>query len=221
MFKSLPLSGAALYSAAIAIPCLIAAIIIHARLNKFCRAHENETNCTVLRKTTVVKALVLLLFATAGLFIGNIISIIITFNTAISHGMEKNENTGQYDMSYEEIQACNKHSVAETKTNIDELKGKAVIFVRYNCPDCIALHDQLADIKDMTFLSSRGELGKAARKIYDINLTEVPQGAYIDINGNATTISIVHHDDDMITLDLHQIAILREMAESRVLLSDE
>ena len=52
--------------------------------------------------------------------------------------------------------------------------------------------------------------------MYGINLTEVPQGAYIDIDGSSTTVNIVHHDDDgSVTLDLQQIAILREMADRR------
>ena len=221
MFKNSPLIEAALYSATIALPCLAIAVITHIRLNKFCRTNQNETNSGVQHKVTAVKALILLLFSTSGLFIGNLISIAITYNTAISHGMTPNINTGQYDLTYGEIQAYNKKSIKETDIDIDDLKGKAVIFVRYDCPDCILLHDQLAQLDDMVFLSSRSTLGKSARELYDINLTEVPQGAYIDIDGNVTTISIVHRDENTITLDLQQIAILREMANCRTILSSE
>lgn len=218
MFKNLSLSEAALYSAIITIICITIATIIHIRLNKFCRENEKEVDPAMRRKTTAVKAIVLLIFATAGLYIGNLISIVITYRTALSHGMETD---GQCTLSYGEMQTLNKHSIEETRINIDELKGKAVIFVRYDCPDCIALHDQLNDIQDMTFLSSRSDLGKAAREIYDIDLTEVPQGAYIDINGNATTVDIICFDNNTITLDLQQIAILREMANRRKSLSNE
>ena len=112
-------------------------------------------------------------------------------------------------------------SVKETDIDINDLKNKAIIYVRYDCPDCIALHSQLAEIKDMIFLASRSERGKAARDLYDIKLTEVPQGVYISTEGKATTISIVQHDENGIRLDLQQITILREMVNRHEQLSSE
>lgn len=214
MFKSLPLSDAVLYSAVIAVPCLIAGIILFRWQNKFCRSHEQEADNRAHKKATRWQAFILILFAISGAFLGNLLNILITYSTAISHGMVRNPDTGVYDLTYGEMQTCNRRSIKETNIDIDDLKGRIVIYVRYDCPDCMALHDQLAQINDVVFLASRTELGKKSREVYGINLTEVPQGAYIDIDGSSTTVNIVHHDDDgSVTLDLQQIAILREMAD--------
>lgn len=181
-------------------------------VNKYCIKHKDETNASIKQKTTAVKAVVLCLYAVTGLFLGNLMSIGITFHTALSHGIEKDEITGKYELTYGEMQTYNRYSIAETNVSVDELKGKAVIFVRYDCPTCILLHSELSSIDDVVFLSSRSETGKIARELYGINLTEVPQGAFIDNDGNATTISIVSHSNDSVSLDLHQVSILREMA---------
>ena len=73
------------------------------------------------------------------------------------------------------------------------------------------LHDQLADINDIIFLSSRTEKGKKVREMYNINLTEIPQGVYIDADGKSTTVRITQGSGDSLILDLQQIATLKEM----------
>lgn len=218
MFKNLTLSNAAIYSAVIILLCLFTAILLRKYVNRFCQAASN-VNSSVCRKLTVLKALILALFSVVGLFAGNLINIMITFNTAVSHGMTLNEETRSYDIPYGKVQMFNKHSIKETSISVDELRGQAVIFVRYDCPDCAALHDQLANITDMIFLSSRSERGKAVRQQYNIHLTEIPQGVYIDENGNSLVVDITQRIDETLTLDLHQLSILREMAAHRVLLT--
>lgn len=215
-FKALPLSDAVLFSAIIAVPCLIAGIILYRWHSNFCRVHEHETDKRIHKKATRWQAFILILFSVAGAFLGNLINALVTYNVAISHGMVRNPDTGIYDLTYGEMQKCNRMSIKETNIDVDDLKGRIVIYVRYDCPDCMALHNQLAQINDVVFLASRTELGKKSREVYGISLTEVPQGAYIDIDGSSTTVNIVHHDDDgSATLDLQQIAILREMADHR------
>ena len=218
MFKNLTLFNAAICSAAIILPCLLTAILLHRRVNRLCR-NAKDVNAATRRKITILKTFVLIFFSVVGLLVGNLISIAITFNTAVSHGMVPDNETGDYNIPYGEVQMLNKRSMKETDIAVDELRGKAVIFVRYDCPDCVALHDQLAGISDMVFLSSRSELGKTVRQQYDIHLTEIPQGVYIDENGDSLVVDITQHTDETLMLDLHQLSILREMAARRVLLT--
>ena len=221
MLKNLTLLDAAIYSTIIAGISLLAAVIVRIKMNRFCRKHEIDATPKTKRSLSIGNAFALLLFSITGLFIGNLLSILMTFGTALSHGMTVNPDTGKYDLSYGQILSYNKTSVKETNIDVADLKEKAIIYVRYDCPDCIKLHDQLSEIKDIIFLSSRSDLGKTARSLYDINLTEVPQGVYIDANGKSTTISIIQHTEEDIMLDLQQIAILREMANCHVKLSTE
>lgn len=217
MFKTLTLQNAALNSASIALPCLLIAIVAYICINRYCKRHKDADTAT-RRKVDAAKIAILLLFSVTGWFIGNLISIIITFNVAVSHGMVPNDETNTYDMTYGEILSLNKNSIKETNIDVADLKGKAIIYVRYECPECIRLHDQLAVVTDMIFLSSRSERGRLARTTYNINLTDVPQGVYIDPNGDAMVINIL--SDDRLTVDLNQLSILREMEANRVLLTD-
>ena len=217
MFKTLTLQNAALNSALIALPCLLIAIVAYICVNRYCKQHK-DAETTVKRKVNAAKIAILLLFSVEGWFIGNLISIAIAFSIAVSHGMVPNDKTNAYDMTYGEILSLNKNSIKETNIDIANLKGKAVIYVRYDCPDCIRLHDQLAAVTDIVFLSSRSERGRSARTMYNINLTDVPQGVYIDPNGNAMVINIV--STDRLTLDLNQLSTLREMEACHVILSD-
>lgn len=217
MFENFTTENALIYSSLIAFPCLLCAMLIRIRLKKYCRRHKHDKND---KHITISNLLILLTACVSGLFFGNIISIMVTFSTALQHGLTADYET-THALSYGEIKYYNKHSIEETIIDdTDELKGKAIIFVRYDCPDCVKLHEQLSQIDDIIFLASRSELGESVRDIYNICLTEVPQGVYIDPNGKATTINIVNHNNNTITLDLHQIATLRAMATHYDNLSD-
>ena len=212
MFLNKIPSEALIYSFIILVPLLIVSIIAHIRLNRFCKTHTDNATPKESKKAAIGRLITLVLFSVSGLLIGNILNIVIQFNIALSHGMTVNPDTNEYDIVCGEMIALNKKSIKETNIDASDLKGKAVIYVRYDCPDCVILHDQLSEINDMIFLSSRSETGKKAREMYDIALTDIPQGVYIDENGNATTIVITERENDTIKLDLQQIAILREMA---------
>lgn len=218
MFKNFTLQTAAVYSAAIILCCLAAAIIARIWTNRNCKKVTENPEPKIRGRIFAGKAVALTLFSVTGLFLGNLINIGLAFSTAISHGMTPNAETNSYTLTYGEIQTLNKKSVKETNIDISELKDRAVIFVRYDCPDCTALHDQLTEIHDAIFLSSRSERGRAAQETYGIQLTEIPQGVYIDANGKSTTIGITQIVNNEITLDLHQLSVLREMANRHVLL---
>lgn len=221
MFKNSLPETAAMYSLFVILPTFIVALITYIRLNKYCDKHKNTKNQAILCKTTIARVFILILFSVSGYFIGNLINIGTTYVTALSQGMERNTETNKYDVTYGDMMYYNKHSIKETDIELDDLKNKAIIYVRYGCPDCVILYDQLAEINDMIFLSSRSDLGRSARTMYAIQLTEVPQGVYIDAEGNSTIIDIMIKDEDGIKLDLNQISILREMAARHNELSTE
>lgn len=177
--------------------------------NKYCKTHDADSKTTKI--ASVMRFFVLLIFAIVGLYAGNLIHIGTTFYTAISHGMGVDPDTGKYELSYGEMLDLNKKSIKETNIDINELKNKAVIYVRYDCVDCIVLHDELASIQDVIFLSSRSKRGKAARELYDIHLTEVPQGVYIDPDGNAMNIIITEGYGDDLHIDMDQIDKLKNL----------
>ena len=211
MFQTFLPHHAALLSFAIAIIFVSAGAFVRRKYNRYCTEHENRTDAKIMMRGNALKLTVLVAFSVAGLFVGNLINIGTTFYTALTHGMTADPDTGKYDISYGEMQMLNHYSVKETNVDINSLKNKAVIYVRYDCPDCVILHDQLADINDIIFLSSRTDKGKAARELYNINLTEIPQGVYINADGEATVIRITQGSGDSLTLDLQQIAVLKEM----------
>lgn len=215
MFRQYTLSSAAVVSAMIVFMSMSAGVLFHYLHCQYCDKHCDDAEEKHKFRANIIKFFALTAFAVMGLFLGNIITIGTSFCIAKSHGMAINPDTNEYDLPYGEVLSLNRYSVKETNIDINDLKNKAVIYVRYDCPDCVVLHSQLAEIKDMVFLSSRSEKGRAARKLYNINLTEIPQGVYIDNEGNATTLSITQGAGDTLSLDLQQIAILREMVKSK------
>lgn len=204
--------NAAVCSALIAIPCLITGFIIHAKLTKYCKTHP-DANAKIKRKIDAFTVIMLLIVSFGGMYLGNLFNTAIVFNRALSRGMVPDANTGKYTLSYGDMITYNNHSVKETKITLEELKGKAIIYVRYDCYDCMKLHEQLSNIENIVFLSSQSDLGKSARNAYNIYLTDVPQGVYIDADGNSTTINIVDRGFDTLTLNMSQITNLCEMAD--------
>lgn len=215
MFQTFIPSYAALLSLALILSCSSAGVIVRRKYNNYCAKHKSCTDSIILKRGYALKFIVLILFSVAGLFLGNLINIGTTFYTALTHGMTANPDTGKYDITYGDMQMLNHYSVKESNIDINNLKNKAIIYVRYDCPDCVILHDQLADINDIIFLSSRTDKGKTARELYSINLTEIPQGVYINADGEATTIKITQGSGDSLILDLQQIAILKEMVNQK------
>lgn len=212
MFKELIPLYAGLLSAGIAVTAMTVGWLLRHFCCKYGKKHENDKNLTKVKKTlTFMQIITLIAFFTSGVYGGNAINTAITWNTAIKHGMTADSDTGEYNITYGEMIDLNDYSIKETGIDINNLKNQIVIYVRYDCPDCIYLHDELSKLEDVIFLSSRTDKGKAARELYNINLTEIPQGVYIDPNGNATLISIVQKTNDGITLDMDQIEILRDL----------
>lgn len=211
MFKNQLFQTAAVISVIITVLACTCGIVVHVLHTKYCKKYEETEDEKIIRRENLLRFLVLILFFTTGLFFSNAVTIGTAFYTAKSHGFTADAD-GKYTITYGEMLYLNRNSVKETDIDVNDLKGKAVIYVRYDCPDCVMLHSQLAELDDMIFLSSRTDKGKSARELYSIVLTEVPQGVYIDENGKATVINIMQGQGDNLTLDLQQIAALREMS---------
>ncbi len=215
MYQNMLPPKAALISALAVIATAAVGIVIQNIHKKYCTNHKDDTDTTVMRKATALRVAVLAVFAVCGFFIGGLLDVWLTVCEATAHGMTPNPDTGKYDLTVGEMTALNKYSIEETDIEIDDLKNKVIIYVRYDCPDCVVLHEQLASLQNVIFLSSRSETGKKARDVYNINLTEIPQGVYIDSEGNSTVIKITEGSGDALSLDMQQIAILQKMARSQ------
>jgi len=71
----------------------------------------------------------------------------------------------------------------------DDLSGCIIIFIKFGCPDCENVHDNLLkclddnNVENVYFVSSRSEKGKEMVKEY--NIQAVPSGTYFKKNGDA------------------------------------
>lgn len=144
----------------------------------------------------------------SGFCLASLISTGAIISTAVSHGMSRNQDTGEYAVTLSEAKFLNQYSTEEYKGDVTDLRNQSVIFVRYDCPDCVILHDTLQSVHDenvIIFLDSRTIKGKAVRDVYQINLTEVPQGVYIDDEGKPLIINILAGQGETMTIDMSQV----------------
>lgn len=215
MYQNMLPPKAALISALAAIAAAAVGIGIQIFHQKYCAKHKDSDDKSVITKATILRIAVLAVFTLCGFFIGGLLDVWFTVCEATAHGMMPDPDTGKYNLTVGEMTALNKYSVEETDIEINDLKDKVIIYVRYDCTDCIVLHEQLASLDNVIFLSSRSKTGKEAREVYNINLTEIPQGVYIDPDGNSTVIKITEGSGDTLSLDMQQIAILQEMVKSQ------
>ena len=145
---------------------------------------------TEKKKNTGLK---ILLFAGTALGILGIIAIV---GYATIDGMAKKH--GAFDSTYlaqpiSKTMNSIKHGYIEDSDTIpketEDLYGKIIIFFKFGCPDCEAIHDALDakgfignDSDDIYFVSSKSELGNSLLTSMDIELEEVPSILYIKKN---------------------------------------
>ena len=115
------------------------------------------------------------------LLAGTAITIFLMFNSiALQYGAYERVQLAQ---SLDEIHECQIKGYTESPNIPDDLGGKILIYFKYGCPDCAAVHDSLMeyikqyDVKDIYFVSSRSAKGKQLIQQYPID--EVPSGVYI------------------------------------------
>lgn len=149
----------------------------------------------------------------AGFFLGYLLNVISNFTTARDRGLQPDKNN-DYKLTLNEILYFNEHSFSDSNVNVASLQNTAIIFVRYDCLDCIILHDDIENIEnldDFIILSSRTDKGREVIEEYDIQLTQVPCGVYINTNGKAMTVEITGQGNDNITIDSNRVEYLRSM----------
>lgn len=164
-------------------------LIINISMKHYLKKNKEHVSEKIEKR--LITSFVVTLFISAFMF-GNILIDTNTLTVALSHGMTRNKDTNKYEITMSDMNAFNKQSMKETKVkDMESLKNQIIIFVRYECIDCLILHDEIKELDDVIFLSSRSVTGKKAIETYNIKLTEVPQGVYVHENGESTVISFV------------------------------
>lgn len=89
----------------------------------------------------------------------------------------------------------------------DDLRDCAVIYYRFGCPDCKAVHkdlyDQLKIYKNVYYVYTRSETGMELKKTYPVE--KVPSAVYIDGNGKTYTCVLYHKKDGKAELDWEKL----------------
>lgn len=211
-FKNMTITNAALWSAVImfisAVIMFVSAVINSRYFSKNKEYISAKVNN--IKKLLSIGYIITILMT--GFLAANAATDLSVLATALSHNMTVDKETGKYEVIMKDADFFNKNSMKETKIkDINELKNQIIIFTRYDCIDCAILHSSIASLDNVIFLSSRSITGKEAREKYDITLTEVPQGVYIDENGNSVVVSITTGDGEDLRLDIKQVEKLYDM----------
>lgn len=97
---------------------------------------------------------------------------------------------GAYD-AFEQVESLRSVGDLKNTSYIEQSKqvtenpplGSVIIFYKYNCPDCVKVHDMIMNVlaeepdAEVYFVSSRSEIGKILIQKYDIQ--EVPYAIYV------------------------------------------
>ena len=146
--------------------------------------HESTTLQTYNNKSISFKKRINICYLLTCIFIliaGVAMIVFFTFNsTALQYGAYENVQLAQ---TLDEIHSCKIDGYIESDNIPENLKGKIIIYFKYGCPDCSAIHDSLFEyikqygVKDIYFVSSRSDKGKKLIKQYPVD--EVPAGVYV------------------------------------------
>ncbi len=166
-------------------------VIISIRLRKRLYKYIDNDNVSVQIYTAVKKRIKLSKFANCLSVLLVIASLISIF--AYSYINQRAINCGAYDniqsnQSIEDILYYTDNGYTESDNIPSDLSGKLVIFYRYGCPDCAAIHNDLIkylsdnNIDDIYFISSRSNTGQKLLYPYSDKerclISQVPSIAY-------------------------------------------
>jgi hypothetical protein len=184
------------------------------------KKHADGLDKTAERNKKIIRLIYMLILFMLGGSLANLLQFSTAYYHARERGMAPDPKTNQYTLSYNQMIYYNAHSVLESKVNtLDDMSGKIIIYVRYDCKDCVMLHDRLQAVADahpdFLFLSSRTSTGRTVRDQYNIELTEVPQGVYIRKDGTSVVVPIMIDDKEnqTVALDDKQIESLLNLRE--------
>lgn len=213
IFSNLIITDAIIYSVVLLTILLTAAITIGRLQKSYFEKHPDDSDKKIYKRKIAWRSVYILVLCCFGISISNAFMTSYAFCVGVSHGMAPDPETQKYDIPYKDVVYFNENSIKETDIDPADLKNRIIIYVRYDCPDCVILHRDLEALNTgrIVFLSSRSKTGLAVRELYDIHLAEVPQGVYINSEGKSTLVSIISGEGENLTLEQEQIATLFNM----------
>lgn len=153
--------------------------------------NDDSVETKKLREILRTRAIILMFIsgiAVASITIqfGSFIKLASITKTAVEHGLTSDVEK----MSMNELKDLINNSPKESKLP-DNIEGAIIIYYRFDCPDCSAIYNDLANAvannSNIYWISSRSEAGKSLLEKYPVD--EVPTGIYIrhdTYNGNVT-----------------------------------
>lgn len=170
-------------------------------MNVIVRKNKNKTakagTVKLLRAAEITLALLMgFSFADTGMIISQTV-------TAMNHGMAREPSTAEehadeYINTLQQVLIYNQitHECSDIDEN-DDLTGKILVYVRYDCPDCHRLYENLpAPTDDILYISSRTDIGHKVMDKYEIMLTDVPSAVYIAPSGTVTIVPLAEGTGD-------------------------
>lgn len=136
------------------------------------------------KKIRYYAAIPAMLILTAGIIL---ICIFAVFNkSALIHGAYGNI---QIQQTVSEIKNCAENGFIESKTIPSDHDNILLIFFKYGCKDCEAIHDELCQYidehgMDVYFVSTRSKTGQELLSEYPVH--EIPAAVYIQVNDNGS-----------------------------------
>lgn len=134
------------------------------------------------------------------------IGLMTTYTTALKHGHYKGINVTTDKMWYRI-----ENSPVESKLPddfYDDPTGCLIIYYKFGCPDCEAMHQQLtdltADMKNIYWISTRSEQGQTLLEKYPVS--EVPSAVYIKHDGTPLTYILYRRIDNTTVPDEQAIS---------------
>lgn len=142
-------------------------------------------------KAMTLRILEIIFAAALGFSVADSIIIGKYVHTAFEHGMAKvpetveSEFAGTYHETLADVIRFNAvtHKMSDVSLD-DDLTGKILIFVRYDCPDCHGIFKNLPDESDsILYVCSRSDVGHGIQEKYKFDLVEVPCAVYLAPDG--------------------------------------
>lgn len=136
------------------------------------------------------------------------------YNTASSHGMDAAQAEQISPFRAMEISKLS-FTEEQLPKNYEDLKGKLVIFYRFGCRDCMAIHDELLDClsdidqDDIYYVNSRSDQGRKLLEQFPVQT--VPSGIYIGHNVKYVAKQLFIANNNEVKLDPQNLARLLEL----------
>lgn len=186
LFRSAPFFLALIISILLAVLFGVLTVVIRV----FCASGKKEK----AHRVKIIYAVQLLCACLMGAFISDSVMIGRQIHTAFKHGLARvpetaeSEYAGKYRETLGQVIAFNQltHELSDVSID-DDMVGKIMIFVRYDCGDCHHIYNELLDVCDKTedvyYIGSRSDIGHEIIDKYRIDLNEVPSAVLVTDNG--------------------------------------